>query len=162
MIIHKLNFQSVSMKNFSFLVFTPAAVLVLGGCMQQAEEMPQSDFLLKLYKSDSASGKSVSYTDHSLNVNGSAKAVLKYQVKGSRIELQMGIEPGTNVQARMNALLVFKNTPNPLLAAGLYRFPTGMYWMDRLMCSMTRSVKHSVGHSGISVSVQYQGKRMTD
>ncbi len=111
------------MKIFSFLVFTPAAVLVLGGCMQQAEEMPQSDFLLKLYKSDSASGKSVSYTDHSLNVNGSAKAVLKYQVKGSRIELQMGIEPGTNVQARMNALLVFKNTPNPLLAAGLYRFP---------------------------------------
>ncbi len=85
--------------------------------------MPTADFLLKFYKSDSASGKSVSYTDHSLNVNGSAKAVLKYQVKGSRIELQMGIEPGTNVQARMNALLVFKNTSNPPLAAGRYTFP---------------------------------------
>lgn|GEM_PF-4768287 len=131
----------MSMNLFKFLLFSPVAILVMGGCMQQAEEMPPADFLLKLYKSDSATGKSVAYTDHSLNVNGSAKAVLKYVFKDNRIELQMGIVPGTNVQARMNALLVFKNTSNPILAAGLYRFPADS---NRLVIELKECTPSSV------------------
>lgn len=137
-------------------------ILVMSGCMQQALELPPADFLLKLYKSDSATAKSVAYTDHSLNISGSAKAVLKYVFKNNRIELQMGIEPGSNVEAHLKAVLTFKNTSDPVLAAGIYRFPEDSTRLGIVLSEHGHSILTSYKEilDGI-VEVSYDTSRQT-
>lgn len=137
-------------------------VLAISSCKQQAEKMPQADFLLKLVKSDSANGKGIVYTDHSLNVNGSAAAELKYVLKGNRVELRMGIVPGTNVETRLKAILSFKQSGNPLLAAGFYHFPEDSSRLGIMLTERTGSVVTTYNEilDG-RVDVQYDPARRT-
>ncbi len=138
------------------------AVLAISSCKQQAQEMPQADFLLKLVKSDSVHGNSVVLTDHSLNVNGSAAAELKYVLKGNRIELRMGIVPGTNVETRLKAILSFKQTGNPLFAAGVYHFPEDSSRLSIVLTERTGSAVLTYNEilDG-NVDVQYDPVRRT-